>query len=169
MAGDSNTAPGLHSEQLCVCSGNLQVPGIHNLPGPKVDDQHRQRQKKGPAEDVRPASAQEVQPASGAADPISHRYYVVCSLCVSHCRVWIGHQTGQEQTTAVRTAERIISEDLPSTQDLNMSRVRKRGGNIIADPSHPGHNLFQLLPSGRHYRALYAKTTISSHRLLNQS
>src|SRR4029434_7416301 len=39
------------------------------------------------------------------------------------------------------------------------SRARKRAGEIIADPSHPGHNLFQLLPSGRRYRSLYTKTT----------
>src|SRR4029434_635323 len=39
------------------------------------------------------------------------------------------------------------------------SRVRKRAGEITADPSHPGHNLFQLLPSGRRYRSLFAKTS----------
>ncbi|KAI3377202.1 hypothetical protein L3Q82_009118 [Scortum barcoo] len=48
---------------------------------------------------------------------------------------------------------------LPSIQDLNVSRVRERAGNISADPPHPEHNLFLLLPSGRCYRALYTKTT----------
>ncbi|KAL0199976.1 hypothetical protein M9458_003163, partial [Cirrhinus mrigala] len=41
----------------------------------------------------------------------------------------------------VRTAERIIGVHLPNLQDLYISRVKKRGGNIIKDPSHPGHNL----------------------------
>ncbi len=50
---------------------------------------------------------------------------------------------------AVRTAERIIGVHLPSLQDLYYSRVKKRAGNIITDPSHPGHDLFALLPSGR--------------------
>ncbi|KAL0177298.1 hypothetical protein M9458_026192, partial [Cirrhinus mrigala] len=41
----------------------------------------------------------------------------------------------------VRTAERIIGVHLPNLQDLYNSRVKKRAGNIIKDPSHPGHNL----------------------------
>ncbi|KAL0185672.1 hypothetical protein M9458_017342, partial [Cirrhinus mrigala] len=41
----------------------------------------------------------------------------------------------------VRTAERIIGVHLPNLQDLYISRVKKRAGNIIQDPSHPGHNL----------------------------
>ncbi|KAI2661192.1 putative RNA-directed DNA polymerase from transposon BS [Labeo rohita] len=40
-----------------------------------------------------------------------------------------------------------------------ISRVKKRAGNIIQDPSHPGHNLFALLPSGRRYRSLSTKTS----------
>ncbi len=36
----------------------------------------------------------------------------------------------------VRTAERIIGVHLPSLQDLYNSRVKKRAGNIITDPSH---------------------------------
>ncbi|KAI2648678.1 putative RNA-directed DNA polymerase from transposon BS [Labeo rohita] len=44
----------------------------------------------------------------------------------------------------VRTAEMIISVHLPNLQDLYISRVKKRAGNIIQDPSHPGHNLQTL-------------------------
>ncbi|KAI3352068.1 hypothetical protein L3Q82_020883 [Scortum barcoo] len=88
------------------------------------------------------------QPASGAADPDLHRHHSVCPLHIHQCV--ISHQTGQEQTTA----EKIIGASLPSIQDLYVSRVRKRAGNITADPSHPGHNLFHLLPSSRRYRAL---------------
>ncbi|KAL0157679.1 hypothetical protein M9458_045755, partial [Cirrhinus mrigala] len=40
----------------------------------------------------------------------------------------------------VRTAEKIISVHLPNLQDLYISRVKKRAGNIIQDPSQPGHN-----------------------------
>ena len=36
---------------------------------------------------------------SGAADPVLHCRHWVCSLHIHHCLVWIGHQTGQEQTT----------------------------------------------------------------------
>src|SRR4029434_5803273 len=37
-------------------------------------------------------------PASGSADHVLHRSHRVCSVHFNHCLVWIGHQTGQEQT-----------------------------------------------------------------------
>ena len=43
--------------------------------------------------------------------------------------------------------------------DLYFTGVQKWAGNISADPSHSGHDLFHLLPSGRRYRAVYAKTS----------
>ena len=58
-----NTAPPHHTQQHCVCSGDLQVSGIHNLPGSKVGLQHQHHPQKGPAKDVPPAPPQEVQPA----------------------------------------------------------------------------------------------------------
>ncbi len=57
----------------------------------------------------------------------------------------------------VRTAERIIT--LPTLQELYLSRVSKRAGKITLDPSHPAHSLFELLSSGRRYRALSTRTT----------
>ena len=57
------------------------------------------------------------------------------------------------------TFEKIIGANLPTIQDLYTFRVRKRAGKITADPSHPGHKLFKLLPSGRRYRSLFAKTS----------
>ena len=82
-------------------------------------------------------------------------------LCTS-ITVCFGSATSQDRNRlqrTVRTAEKIIGANLPSIQDLYVYRVRKRAVKIIADPSHPGHDLFQLLPSGRRYRALYARTT----------
>src|SRR4029434_5418303 len=48
---------------------------------------------------------------------------------------------------------------LPSLLDLFHSRTNMRACKIIADPSHPGHHLFQRLPSGRRIRAIKAKTS----------
>ncbi len=59
----------------------------------------------------------------------------------------------------VQTAERIIGTTFPSLQELYLSRVSKRAGKITLDPSHPAHSLFELLPSGRRYRALSTRTT----------
>ncbi len=53
----------------------------------------------------------------------------------------------------------MIGTTLPTLQELYLSRVSKRAGKITLDPSHPAHSLFELLPSGRHYRALSTRTT----------
>ncbi len=57
----------------------------------------------------------------------------------------------------VQTAERVIGTTLPTLQELYSSRVSKRAVKITLDPSHP--TLFELLPSGRRYRALSTRTT----------
>ncbi len=86
---------------------------------------------------------------------------VIESVLCSSITVWFGSASKSDirrlQRT-VRTAERIIGVHLPSLQDLYNSRVTKRAGNIITDPSHPGHNLFALLP-GRRYRSLCTRTS----------
>ncbi len=74
-------------------------------------------------------------------------------------RCWRYLQQRNLLQRTVRTAERIIGVHLPSLQDLFYSRVKKRAGNIITDPSHPGHDLFALLPSGRRYRSLCTRTS----------
>jgi len=87
---------------------------------------------------------------------------IIQSVLCSSITVWFGSATKQDRVRLqriVRSAERTIGSSLPSILDLYTARVRKRAGKITADPSHPGHKLFQLLPSGRRYRALYAKTT----------
>ncbi|XP_069393579.1 uncharacterized protein [Paralichthys olivaceus] len=87
---------------------------------------------------------------------------IIHSVLCSSITVWFESATKQEKNRlqwTIRTAEKIIGVSLPSIQDLYLNRVRKRAGNISADPSHPGYKLFKLLPSGRRYRTLYAKTS----------
>ncbi len=86
---------------------------------------------------------------------------VIKSVLCSSITVWFGSASKSDIRRLQRTiwtAERIIGVHLPSLQDLYNSRVKKRAGNIITDPSHPGHNLFALLPSGRRYRSLCTRT-----------
>ncbi len=82
-------------------------------------------------------------------------------LCTS-ITVWFSSATKSDLRRlrrVVRTAERIIGTTLRTLQELYSSRVSKRAGKITLDPSHPAHSLFELLPSGRRYRALSTRTT----------
>ncbi len=79
-------------------------------------------------------------------------------LCTS-ITVWLSSATKYDLSRlqrVVQNAERIIGTTLLTLQELYLSRVRKRAGKITLDPSH---SLFQLLPSGRRYRALSTRTT----------
>ncbi|KAL0147668.1 hypothetical protein M9458_057025 [Cirrhinus mrigala] len=81
-------------------------------------------------------------------------------LCTS-ITVWFSSATKTDLRRLqriVRTAERIIGTTLPTLQDLYSSRVSKRVSKIILDPSHPAHFLFELLASGRCFRARTTKT-----------
>ncbi|KAI3376906.1 hypothetical protein L3Q82_000156 [Scortum barcoo] len=97
---------------------------------------------------------------------------IIQSVLSTSITVWFGSATKQDRNRlqrTVRTAEKIIGASLPSIQDLYVSRVRKRAGNITADLSRPGHNLFHLLPSSRHYRALYTKTSRNKNSFFPQA
>ncbi len=58
----------------------------------------------------------------------------------------------------VRLAERISGSTLPSLQGIYLKRCRSRAAKITKDSNHPSNHLFRLLPSGRRYRSLMAKT-----------
>ena len=80
------------------------------------------------------------------------------TYCVS---TWYGSCTeadrGRLQRT-VKAAQRIIGCPLPSLMDIYSTRCLSRARNIIKDSLHPGAQLFDLLPSGRRYRCIKAKT-----------
>ncbi len=89
--------------------------------------------------------------------PYDHIESVLCTSIT----VWFSSATKSDLRRlrrAVRTAKRIIGTTLPALQELYLSRVSKRAGKITRDPSYP-HFLFELLPSGRRYRALSTRTT----------
>ncbi|KAK3520944.1 hypothetical protein QTP86_020889, partial [Hemibagrus guttatus] len=86
---------------------------------------------------------------------------VIESVLCTSITVWFGSATKSDMRRlqrTVRTAERIIGAPLPTLQELYTSRVRKRALKITLDPSHPGHILFDLLPSGQRYRAANTRT-----------
>ncbi len=80
-------------------------------------------------------------------------------LCSS---VWYSSATPRNKfrfQRVVRMGERVIVTDLPSLQDLHLSRVKKRALMIVCDPLHPAFNLFRLLPSGRSNSLVKTRTT----------
>lgn len=74
---------------------------------------------------------------------------------------WMGSCTKQDFLAlkrVVRSAERTIRTTLPNLQDIYNKRCRTRALKILNQPSHPGHQLFSLLPSGRRFRCLKTRT-----------
>ncbi len=87
---------------------------------------------------------------------------IIESVLYTSITVWFSSATKSELRRlqrVVRAAERILGTTLPTLQELYLSRVRKRAGKITLGPSHPAHSLFELLPSGRRYRAQSTRTT----------
>ena len=76
--------------------------------------------------------------------------------------VWFAACTSAEKEAlhrVVRAAGKIIGVVLPDIPTVYTSRCMKRVKNILQDHLHPAHHLFQLLPSGRRYRSIRAKTS----------
>ncbi|KAK3550646.1 hypothetical protein QTP70_002344 [Hemibagrus guttatus] len=97
---------------------------------------------------------------------------VIESVLCTSITVWFGSATKSDirrlQRT-VQTAERIIGAPLPTLQELYTSRLRKRALKITLDPSHPGHLLFDLLPSGQRYRASTTRTARHKNSFFSQA
>ncbi len=82
----------------------------------------------------------------------------VLTQCIS---VWYNNATNQDCKAlqrVVRLAERISGSALPSLQDIYLKRCKSRAAKITKDSNHPGNHLFCLLPSGKRFRSMMAKT-----------
>ncbi len=75
--------------------------------------------------------------------------------------VWYGNASNQDckaMQRVVRLAECISGSALPSLQEIYLKRCKSRAAEIIKDSNHPGNRLFILLPSGKCFRRMMAKT-----------
>ncbi len=82
----------------------------------------------------------------------------VLTQCIS---VWYGNSSNQDckaMQRVVRLAEHISGSALPSLQDIYLKRCKSRAAKFIKDSNHPGNRLFFLLPSGKRFRSMMAKT-----------
>ncbi len=82
----------------------------------------------------------------------------VLTQCVS---VWYGNSSNQDCKAlqrVVRLAERISGSALPSLKDIYFKRCKSRAAKILKDSTHPSNHHFCLLPSGKRFRSMMAKT-----------
>ncbi|KAI4890520.1 hypothetical protein NFI96_010035, partial [Prochilodus magdalenae] len=76
----------------------------------------------------------------------------ILTNCIS---VWYGSCSASDRKAlqrVVKTAQRITGTQLPTIESVYQKRCLSRARSIIKDPSHPNHELFTLLPSGRYQR-----------------
>ncbi|KAL0160672.1 hypothetical protein M9458_044397, partial [Cirrhinus mrigala] len=103
--------------------------------------------------------------------PILTTFYrgTIESVLTSCITVWYGNCSAADLKTlqwTVNTAANIIGAPLPSILDIFLARCSCKASSIVKDPTHPSHNLFQLLPSGRRYRSIKARSAV---RVLNSN
>ncbi len=86
-------------------------------------------------------------------------YASVLKYCVS---IWSTSCTKAEQQTlqgVIKTAGKLIRAPLLNVISINTSCCQCSSHSIIRDESHPVHQLFDLLPSGKRYRSIQTRTT----------
>ena len=104
---------------------------------------------------------------------------VIESVLTFSITVWFNSLTVDDKrklNKIISTASRVIGEQLPTLESIYRQRLKKRSYKIVEDPSHPAHELFELLPSGRRYRSIKTRTNRfknslfpSAIRLLSES
>ncbi len=162
--------PTHHHEQHCDCSGVILIPGTTISQDLKWDNHIESIVKK-----VQQTLyfLRHLRKFNLPQELLKQFYSAITEsiLCTS-ITVWFSSATKSDfrrLRRVVRTAEWIIITILPTLQKLYSFRVSKRAGKITLDPSHPAHSLFELLPSGRRYRALSTRMTRHRNSFLPQA
>ena len=84
---------------------------------------------------------------------------IIESILTLSVIIWFPAATVKDKARVervIRAAERVTGSALPSLKSLYEARAEKRGRKIMKDPSHPGHEMFEKLPSGKRLRLLRA-------------
>jgi len=138
--------------------GVLSFPGHHHHPGPQVRAEHQSHHQKGPAEDILPAAAKEVQPAKDNDAALLHRHHWVHPHLLHHLLVRCCHCQGQGQTAVCHwlcwEGDWLQSAISPRPARLQEPEASRWDCGV---PSHPGQ-LFESLPSGRRSSSIRTRT-----------
>ncbi|KAK3550900.1 hypothetical protein QTP70_008063 [Hemibagrus guttatus] len=87
---------------------------------------------------------------------------IIESILTSSITVWFAAATARDKAKlqhVIHSAEKVIGCSLPSLQELYISRSWRCAAKIAADPSHPGNEVFQSLPSGKRLRSIRTRTS----------
>ncbi|KAK3565321.1 hypothetical protein QTP86_005495 [Hemibagrus guttatus] len=87
---------------------------------------------------------------------------IIESVLTSSITVWFAAATARDKAKlqrVIHSAEKVIGCSLPSLQELYVSRSRRHAAKIAANPSHPGNELFQSLPSGKRLQSIRTRTS----------
>ncbi len=106
--------------------------------------------------------------------PIMCTFYrgTIESILTSCITVWYGACNASCRKSLqriVRAAEKIVGVSLPSLQDIYNTRLTRKALSIAGDPTHPTHNFFSLLPSGRRLMSLQARTNRLKDSFIHQA
>ena len=81
------------------------------------------------------------------------------SFWLYHSLVWLLLSPIRKKLQkVVNVAQSNMQTSLPFTDSVYTSRCLGKAASIIKDPTHPGHSLFHLLPSGKRYKSLRSRT-----------
>ncbi|KAK3569850.1 hypothetical protein QTP86_006063 [Hemibagrus guttatus] len=86
---------------------------------------------------------------------------IIESILTSSITVWFAAATARDKAKlqrVIHSAETVIGYSLLSLQELYISRSQRRAAKIAADPSHPGNELLQSLPSGKRLWSIRTRT-----------
>ena len=97
-----------------------------------------------------------------SATTLTNFYRCTIESILSGCiTAWYGSCSVQDRNKlqkVVNEAQSITQTSLPSIDTVYTSRCLGKADSIIKDPTHPGHTLFHLLPSGKRYKSLRTRT-----------
>jgi len=97
-------------------------------------------------------------------DPAVLKAFYICvveSVLTSCLTVWYGSLTVAEKEAlqrVMKATQRTFDFSLPPIGDVYTIRCRERALTILHDLTHPSHELFTPMPSGRRLRSIRART-----------
>ncbi len=154
---------GAPHEQHCDCSGVIQIPGTTISQELKWDNHIESIMKK-----AQKRSAEEVQSATGAAETVLLRHHWIRPLHVNNCLVQLSYQIWPLKTTE-GSPNCWANHWYHSPRTLLIQSEQKGWLKSLWTPHIQAHSLFELLPSGRRYRALSTRNSQTQEQFLLSS